>query len=111
VNEICDKLTSCFGAEKGFTEQDCQGAVGASDSLSAAFGIEEEPLPGFGQVVDKVENSELTADEEALLACVDAIQALECEDPAVVAVDVEQGFWNVEEMIPEESCSQVFSGP
>ena len=111
VNEICDKLTSCFGAEEGFTAEDCQGAVGDSDTLGAAFGIEEEPLPGFEQVVGRVESNELSADEEALAACVEAIQALECEDPNVLAVDVEQEFRNVEEMIPEGSCSQVFSAP
>jgi hypothetical protein len=111
VNEICDKLTSCFGAEEEFTAEDCQEAVVNSDTLGASFGIEEEPLPGFEQVVDRVESSELSADEEALAACVEAIQSLACEDPGLLAVDVEQGFWNVEEMIPEGFCSQVFSGP
>jgi hypothetical protein len=111
LNEVCDKLTGCFGADEGFTEEDCQGAVEDSATLGAAFGIREEPPPGFAQVVDRVDKSELTADEEAFSACVDEIRALECEDPDLLAVDVEQGFWNVEEMVPEEPCLQVFTGP
>lgn len=111
VEEVCIKLTSCFGGEDGFTQEDCLLAVQASDTLAAAFGIEEEPTPQYAQVIDKVEDNELSADAEALDACVDAIQSLTCDDQALQAVEIERGFSNVEAMIPEPYCAAVFSGP
>lgn len=110
VEEVCVKLTSCFGGEEDFTN-DCLQAVQASDTLAAAFGIEEEPTPQYAQVIDQVENNELSADAEAVDACVDAIQSLTCDDQGIQAVEIERGFSNVEAMIPEPSCSAVFSGP
>ena len=62
-------------------------------------------------MIDKVENRELSANEEAVAECLDAIDSLECEDPAVQAVDIEEGFENVEDMLSETSCSQIFSVP
>jgi hypothetical protein len=111
AEEVCERLTSCFGADKDFTAQDCVEAINDSETLGPAFGVEEEPPPGYGQVIDKVENSDLSADEEAVEACLTAIDSLECEDPAVQTVDIEDGFANVEEMIPEEFCSGVFFVP
>lgn len=111
VEAVCDKLTVCLGQDKGFTEEDCEEAIAASETLGPAFGVEEEPPPGFGLVIDKVESSELSADEEAVAECVAAIGLLECGDPAVQAVDVEQDFANIEQMIPEASCAEVFSAP
>ena len=108
---ICDKLTSCFGEEKGLTEEDCEQAIAENETIGPAFGVDEEPPPGFGEVIDKVESRELSANDEAVAECLDAIDSLECEDPAVQAVDIEEGFTNVEEMILEPSCSQVFSVP
>jgi|GEM_PF-5375275 len=108
---ICETLTSCFGEEKDFTEEDCVRAIAESDALGPAFGIEDEPPPGFGEVIDKVENRELSANEEAVAECLNAIDSLECEDPVVQAVDIEEGFENVEGMLSEASCSQVFSAP
>jgi hypothetical protein len=108
---ICETLTSCFGEEKDFTKEDCMQAIAESDTLGAAFGVEDEPPSGFGELIDKVESRELSADDEALAECVDAIDSLECEDPLVQAVDIEGGFANVEEMIPEASCSQIFLLP
>ena len=110
VEEICERLTLCFGVEQGFME-DCELAVGDSETLGAAFGIEDEPPPGFGEVIDEVESSELSANEEAVEECVDAIRSLPCEDPTVQAVDFDDGFRNVEQMIPQPACSGVFSGP
>ena len=104
-------MTFCFGEEKAFTEEDCVQAIAESDTLGPAFGVEDEPPPGFGEVIDKVENRELSANDEAVAECLDAIDSLECEDPAVQAVDIEEGFENVEEMVPEGSCSQIFSVP
>jgi hypothetical protein len=111
AEEICETLTFCFGEEKDFTAEDCVQAIAESDTLGPAFGVEDEPPPGFGEVIDKVENRELSADEEAVAECLDAIDSLECEDPAVQAVDIEEGFENVEDMLSESSCSQVFSVP
>ena len=111
AEEICDTLTSCFGEEKDFTEEDCIQAIAESDTLGPAFGVEDEPPPGFWEVIDKVDSSDLSANEEAVEECLNAIDSLECEDPAVLAVEIEEGFTNVEEMIPEASCSQVFSAP
>ncbi len=111
VEEVCVKLTSCFGGEAGFTQDDCLLAVQASDTLAAAFGIEEEPTPEYAQVIDKVENNELSADAEAVDACVDAIQLLSCNDQRLLDVEIERGFSNVERMVPEPTCSTVFSGP
>jgi hypothetical protein len=110
VQEICGVLTTCFGSEDGFTEDDCEGALSDSDTLGAAFGVEEEPAPAYAEVIERVDNSDLLADEEALDGCVDAIRSLTCDDPGVQAVDIEGGFLNVEDMIPEASCSEVFSG-
>lgn len=110
VEEICEKLTSCFGGDD-FTKEECEQAIADSEMLGAAFGIVEKPPPGFAEVIDKVENNELTANEEAVEECVDAIGSLGCDDPTVQAADFEEGFANVEEMIPETACSQVFSGP
>ena len=109
--EICARLTSCFGDEKGFTEEDCVEAIQESETLGPAFGVDEVPPPGYGDVIDKVDSSELSAYEEDVEACVQAIGSLDCEDPAVLAVDVESGFENVEEMIPDASCSGVFFVP
>lgn len=109
AEEICARLTFCFGEEKDFAEEDCVEAITESDTLGSAFGVEDEPPPGFGEVIDKVENRELSADEEAVAECLNAIDSLECEDPAVQAVEIEEGFANVEDMIPEASCSQIFS--
>jgi hypothetical protein len=112
---ICDKLTECFGGGEGedliFTKEECEQEIAASETLGPAFGVEEEPPPEYAEVIDKVENSELSADEEAKDECVSAIDLLGCDDEAVQAVDIEQGFTNVEEMIPEESCAAVFSVP
>jgi hypothetical protein len=108
---ICDKLAYCFGEEKGFTEEDCEQAIVENDTLGPAFGVDEEPPPGYGQVIDWVENSELSADEEVVAECLNAIDSLECEDESVLAVGIEEGFANVEDMIPEASCSQIFSAP
>ena len=104
-------MTSCFGEEKDFAEEDCVEAIAESETLGPAFGLDEEPPPGFGEVIDKVENSELSANDEAVAECLDAIDSLECEDPAVQAVDIEQGFENVEDMLSDASCLQVFSMP
>ena len=111
VEEVCARLTFCFGDEENFTEEDCVQAITESETLGPAFGVDEEPPPGYGQVIDKVEKSELSVDEEAVDECVRAIDSLECENPVVQAVDIEEGFANVEEMIPEASCSQIFSAP
>jgi hypothetical protein len=111
AEEICARLTSCFGEEKDFAEEDCVEAIAESETLGPAFGLDEEPPPGFGEVIDKVENSELPANDEAVAECLDAIDSLECEDPAVQAVDIEQGFENVEDMLSDASCLQVFSMP
>lgn len=108
---ICETLTSCFGEENDFTKEDCMQAIAESDTLGPAFGVEDEPPSGFGEVIDKVESRELSADDEAVAECVDAIDSLECEDPVVQAVDIEGGFANVEGMIPEASCSQIFLLP
>jgi len=110
VEEICGQLALCFEIEEGFTE-DCELAVGDSETLGPAFGIQEEPPPGFGEVIDEVESSELSANEEAVEECVDAIRSLPCEDPTVQAVEIDNGFRNVEEMVPQPACSGVFSGP
>jgi hypothetical protein len=109
VQEICQQLTLCFGEEEEFTEEDCELALEGSETLGAAFGIEEEPTPGFDEVIDEVENSELSANEEALQECVEEIRSLTCEDLQEVEVDNE--FRNVEQTIPEPPCSGVFSGP
>ena len=108
---ICDKLTVCFGEKEGFTEEECEQAIAESETLGPAFGVDEEPPPGYGQVIDKVENSELSATEEAVAECKNAIGLLDCDEQAVQAVDIEEDFANVEEMIPEASCSQIFSVP
>ena len=111
AEEICARLTFCFGEEKAFSEEDCIQAIAESETLGPAFGVDEEPPPGFGEVIDKVENSELSANDEAVAECLDAIGSLECEDPEVQAVDIEEGFANIEEMILEPSCSEIFSVP
>ena len=109
--EICGKLAFCFGDREGFTEEDCSRAIRDSEVLGPAFGITEKPPPGYGQVIERVDKDELSADEKAVDACLEAIRSLECGDPAVQAVAVEEGFTNIEEMIPESSCSHVFSAP
>lgn len=109
--EVCERLTSCFGADRDFTAEDCVEAINDSETLGPAFGVDEVPPPGYGQVIDKVDSSELSAYEDDVEACVQAIESLDCEDPAVRVVDIEDGFTNVEEMIPEESCSDVFFVP
>ena len=108
---VCGKLTGCFGDEKGFTEEDCSEALNDNETLGPALGVDELPPPGYGEVIDKVDNSELSAYEEDVEACLQAIESLECEDPAVEAVDVDSSFENVEEMIPEASCSGIFFVP
>jgi hypothetical protein len=107
---ICDKLTVCFDRDPDFTEY-CTWTLAVSETLGPALGVEEEPAPGYGEVIEKVENNELSADDVAVEECLNAIESLDCEEDAVQAVDIEQGFANVEEMIPEESCSAVFSVP
>lgn len=109
VEEICEQLTLCFGVEEDFTEDDCEGAIADSETLGAVFGIEDEPTPGFDQVIEEVENSELSANEEAVEECVDEIRSLACED--LQEVEIDNGFRNVEQIIPEPACSGVFSGP
>ena len=108
---ICDKLVSCFGEERGFTEEDCEQAIAENETLGPAFGVDEEPPPGYGQVIDKVEKDELSADEEVVAECLNAIGSLECEDESVLGVQIEDGFPNIEEMIPGAACSDVFSVP
>lgn len=108
---VCEKLTACFGEEQRFTQQDCEQALEDSETLGPAFGVEEEPPPEYALVIEKVDKSELSADDEAVEGCLSAIDALPCEDPSVLAVDIRSGFSNVEEMIPEASCSAVFSVP
>ncbi len=108
---ICDKLTVCFGEERDYTKEYCTWALAVSETLGPALGVEEEPPPEYGQVIVKVENSELSANDEAVAECLDAIGSLECEDPEVQAVDVEGGFENVEELLPEASCSGLFFVP
>jgi hypothetical protein len=39
VEEICERLTLCFGVDEDFTEDDCEGAIAGSETLGAAFGI------------------------------------------------------------------------
>jgi len=109
VQEICQQLTRCFGVEEGFTEEDCELAIADSETLGAAFGIEEEPTPGFDQIIEEVQNSELSANEEAVQECVEEIRSLTCEDLQEVEIDNE--FRKVEQVIPEPPCSGVFSGP
>jgi hypothetical protein len=94
--------------DEGFTEE-CEQAVGDSETLGAAFGIEEQPTPGFDQVIEEVENSELSANEEAVEECVQEIRSLTCED--LQGVEVDNEFRNVEQIIPDPPCSGVFSGP
>ncbi len=108
---ICDKLTVCFGEERDFTKEYCTWALAVSETLGPALGVEEEPPPEYAQVIVKVENSELSADDVAVEECLNAIGSLECEDPGVQAVDIEEGFANIEEMILEPSCSEIFSVP
>jgi hypothetical protein len=105
---ICGKLFSCFGQEAGFTKKECEESLEASQTLAPAFGIDDQPPPEYAQVIDQVERSELTADEQAVEECLNAIGFLECEDPAVQSVEPEAGFANVEGMIPEAACSEVF---
>jgi hypothetical protein len=109
--EICAILTFCLGEKKDFTEEDCEWAIADSETLGSALGVLDEPPPGYGEVIDKVENSELTANEEAVAECLEAIRSLECDDEEVLAVNTDEGFTNVEEMVPEEFCSEVFSVP
>lgn len=108
---VCDKLTECFGKQEDFTKEYCVWTLAVSETLGPAFGLEEQPGQEFGQVILRVENSDLSVDEEAVALCLDAIGSLECENPAVQSVDVEAGFMNIEEMVPEASCSEVFSVP
>jgi hypothetical protein len=112
---ICDKLAGCFGGEEGedllFTKEECEQEIAGSETLGAAFGLEEEPPPAFAQVIDRVETSELSADEDAADECIEAIELLECDDPAVLAVEIEEEFSNVEGMAQDQSCLQVFSEP
>jgi hypothetical protein len=108
---ICDKLTDCFGQERDFTKEYCTWTLAVNETLGPALGVEEEPPPGYGEVIEKVENDELSADEEAKDECLSAIESLDCDGEAVQAVNIEEGFTNVEEMIPEEVCAQVFSLP
>jgi len=110
---ICEKLTECFGEGEDliFTKEECEQEIAASETLGPAFGVEEEPPPEYAEVIDKVENNELSADEEAKDECVSVIDLLGCDDEAVQAVDVEQGFTNVEEMAQDASCAAVFSVP
>lgn len=110
VDEVCGKLYDCRGEAERFSQDDCLLAVQDSDTLAAAFGIEEEPTPQYALVIDKVEDNELSADDEAVDRCVDAIQFLSCEDEDVLAVDIGEGFRDVEGMIPQPSCSGVFAG-
>jgi hypothetical protein len=105
---ICDKLFFCFGPGASFTRKECEESLEASRTLAPAFGVDDQPPPEYAQVIDEVEQSELTADEQALEGCLAAIGFLECEDSAVQAVDPEAGFADVEGMIPEEFCSEVF---
>jgi hypothetical protein len=106
---ICDLLTDCFGQDEGFTKEDCEEAIAENEALGAAFGLEEEPPPEYAQVIDQVEENELSANEEAVDECVEEIQSLGCEDPDVLEVDTQAGFSNVEVMVPEAACPQVFS--
>jgi hypothetical protein len=108
---ICEKLTGCFGDVDGFTKEDCEGTIAESDALGSAFGLEEEPPPDYAEVIDKVEVRELSANEDAVDECEEAIQSLDCKDPAVLEVDTQDAFRNVEAMVRDESCSQVFSAP
>jgi len=106
---ICEKLVDCF-EEEAPTQEACGEAIRGSETLGAAFGIQQEDPPlSYEQIIEKFENGELKADEQAVEACAAAIRDLEC-DPAVLAVDVEGGLGNVDEMIPEKPCSKVFSG-
>lgn len=108
---ICGKLTGCLGKERDFTMEYCTWALAVSETLGPALGVQEEPPPDYGQVIVKVETRELSADDMVVEECLNAIDLLECEDPSVLAVDTEAGFDNVEEMIPEASCSAVFFVP
>jgi hypothetical protein len=107
---ICDKLTVCLGKEREFTEY-CTWTLAVNETLGPALGVEEEPPPGYGEVIEKVENNELSADDVAVEECLTAIESLPCDDPSVLSVNIEEGFENVEQMVSEASCSLVFFVP
>jgi len=105
MDAICEKLTECF---EDLALSDCRSAIAASTTLAGAFGLHDSGFPTYLDLV--VETGSLRADHGALDQCLDSIEALACEDPAIQAIQIVDGsIANLEQMIPTEGCPDVFS--
>ena len=108
VDLICGKLTEC---NDDLSEMACIDAILESETIGTEFGAEEGMFDSYQEIIDifdEEEWEELDVDWEALDQCLWAFYYLSCEDPAVQAVDAET-FENIEDMIPDEHCPEVFS--
>jgi len=106
VDSMCVKLTECFDQ---LSLSDCRSQVEADPALPVLFGVQSLiPLT----LVDLLfEPDLLQADPGALNQCLSSIENLDCRDPGIEAVRFTNGSMeNLERMIPDEGCPEVFSG-
>ncbi len=105
ADALCFKLTEC---SPDLAEDECKSKIAESETIGVAFGIEEGIFESFQEVIEASEEGELPFDNEALDQCVKDITALECNDESISSLDI-MDFANLENLIPDENCSHVFS--
>jgi hypothetical protein len=107
VDGICRKLTSCLDA---LNESECLLPISASTTLAKEFGVEGDHP--FIDVLFGAEGTDLPVNTEALTLCVTSINDLRCDDETIQAIRFQDGtVENLDQMIPDEGCPEVFSGP
>jgi len=109
MEATCGKLASC---RADISDSACRSAISASTTLPVELGLEDQDYPAFIDVLVGLENGELAVNPEGLSTCIDSIRALDCSDGRIqgVRVDPDGTLSNLEQVIPEEGCSQVFPG-
>jgi len=109
MEATCGKLASC---RADISDSACRSAISASTTLATELGLEDQGYPAFIDVLIGLENGELAVNAEGLRACIDSIRAFDCSDSPIleVRVDPDGTVSNLEQVIPEEGCSQVFPG-
>jgi hypothetical protein len=107
MDVICGKLTSCL---EGLDESICRSSISASETLGASFGAGPGDYPSFIDVIAAVDQGTLRADTEQLGLCTSSIEELGCDSEEILAVEVQDSVVaNLEQMVPENGCPNLFS--
>lgn len=106
VGALCGKLESCSEAIDG---EECALVVLADEDLAAAFGNPGEGLERLWDLLIAGPDQPVRVDAGALAACIDAIEALDCQSAAIQEVLLDGLLLDVERMVPQQHCPQVFT--